>query len=50
MQKYHIQNPGKKGGKKNYGCDDGSPSRTISQRKHFIFLNIQQVLLVKTIL
>ena len=38
----HIKNPGKKGvGDKNSGRDDGSPSHTISQRKHFTFLNFQ---------
>ena len=35
----HIKTLGKKG----VAHDDGSPSRAISQRKHFAFLNFQQV-------
>ena len=33
----------KEGGKKNSARDDGSPSCAIKQRKHFAFLNFQQV-------
>ena len=36
------QEPGLKrgGGNKNSGCDDGSPSHTISQRKHLAFFEL----------
>ena len=50
MQSIISRTQVKRGGNKNSGCDDRIPSHANSRRKHFTFLNFQQVPLVQIIL